>query len=221
MSAVVLPTSMSNASGCASATASAVAIQLAAATSHGRARAAVTDTSSPAVVSTLSGRSPSASSAASSTNRTPSRLVRNASESSAVIVIATAYAGPAPATSRRTPASASRSRHTSNGRETVRSAVPSSQAAFVFAPPMSSASTGDVRVVPVIDLKDGTAVHAVRGERERYRPVGDPLSLARRFRDGLGLDELYVAGLAAVAGAGGGDAAGRAPGREGRVGGGA
>ena len=40
MSAVVLPTSISSASGCALATAIAVATQLAAATSHGRARAA-------------------------------------------------------------------------------------------------------------------------------------------------------------------------------------
>lgn len=46
------------------------------------------------------------------------------------------------------------------------------------------------------------AVHAVRGERERYRPVGDPLSLARRFRDRLGLDELYVADLDAITGTG-------------------
>ena len=46
-----------------------------------------------------------------------------------------------------------------------------SQAALVFAPPMSIASVAGVRVVGVIDLKDGTAVHAVRGERERYRPV--------------------------------------------------
>jgi phosphoribosylformimino-5-aminoimidazole carboxamide ribotide isomerase len=69
-----------------------------------------------------------------------------------------------------------------------------------------------MRVVPVIDLKDGTAVHAVRGERERYRPVrsviagdeGDPLVLARAFRSELGLDELYVADLDAIA-AGGGD----------------
>jgi phosphoribosylformimino-5-aminoimidazole carboxamide ribotide isomerase len=61
-----------------------------------------------------------------------------------------------------------------------------------------------MRVVPVIDLKDGTAVHAVRGERERYRPVrDDPLSLARGFRAELGLDELYVADLDAIAGAGG------------------
>jgi phosphoribosylformimino-5-aminoimidazole carboxamide ribotide isomerase len=65
-----------------------------------------------------------------------------------------------------------------------------------------------MRVVPVIDLIDGTAVHAVRGERERYRPVrsviagddGDPLSLARAFRSELGLDELYVADLDAISG---------------------
>jgi phosphoribosylformimino-5-aminoimidazole carboxamide ribotide isomerase len=66
-----------------------------------------------------------------------------------------------------------------------------------------------MRVAGVIDLKDGTAVHAVRGERERYRPVrsviggGDPLSLARAFRSELGLDELYVADLDAIGGDGG------------------
>jgi HisA/HisF family protein len=67
-----------------------------------------------------------------------------------------------------------------------------------------------MRVVPVIDLKAGTAVHAVRGERERYRPVrsviagadGDPLALARAFRAELGLDELYVADLDAIGGEG-------------------
>jgi phosphoribosylformimino-5-aminoimidazole carboxamide ribotide isomerase len=66
-----------------------------------------------------------------------------------------------------------------------------------------------MRVVGVIDLKDGTAVHAVRGERERYRPVsgviggddGDALALARGFR-ALGLDELYVADLDAITGRG-------------------
>src|SRR3954453_13556270 len=217
-SAVVLPTSMSSASGYASATASAVAIQLAAATSHGRARASPIGTSSPAVVSTLSGRSPSASSAAARTNATPSRFVRNASDSSAVMVIATASASAASAaTSRSTAVSASRSRQTSNGRETVRSEVPWSQAAFVFAPPMSTASVAGVRVVGVIDLKAGAAVHAVRGERERYRPIGDPLPLARRFRDALGLDELYVADLDAITGGGDNDGVIRALAREARV----
>ena len=70
-----------------------------------------------------------------------------------------------------------------------------------------------MRVVGVIDLKDGTAVHAVRGERERYRPIGDALSLARRF----GLDELYVADLDAITGAGGNDAVIRALACEARV----
>jgi phosphoribosylformimino-5-aminoimidazole carboxamide ribotide isomerase len=55
-----------------------------------------------------------------------------------------------------------------------------------------------MRVIPVIDLKGGAAVHAVRGERERYRPLGDPLAVARAF----GAGELYVADLDAIAGAG-------------------
>ncbi len=87
----------------------------------------------------------------------------------------------------------------------------------MFAPPMSTASVAGVRVVGVIDLKAGAAVHAVRGERERYRPVGDPLSLARTFRDALGLDELYVADLDAIGGGGGQDAIIAALAREARV----
>jgi len=67
-----------------------------------------------------------------------------------------------------------------------------------------------MRVVGVIDLKDGMAVHAVRGERERYRPVssalggadGDAPALARGFRAQLGLEEVYVADLDAIAGGG-------------------
>jgi HisA/HisF family protein len=86
---------------------------------------------------------------------------------------------------------------------------------LVFAPPMSTASVAaavaGMRVVGVIDLKDGTAVHAVRGERERYRPVrsaiggddGDALALARGFRDALGIEEVYVADLDAIVGRGG------------------
>jgi phosphoribosylformimino-5-aminoimidazole carboxamide ribotide isomerase len=70
-----------------------------------------------------------------------------------------------------------------------------------------------MRVVGVIDLKAGAAVHAVRGERERYRPIGDPLTLARRFR----LEELYVADLDAISGAGDNDAVIRALAREARV----
>jgi phosphoribosylformimino-5-aminoimidazole carboxamide ribotide isomerase len=64
-----------------------------------------------------------------------------------------------------------------------------------------------MRVIPVIDLMNGAAVHAVRGERERYRPLGskiaagsDPVQVARAVREALGLDELYVADLDAIAG---------------------
>jgi phosphoribosylformimino-5-aminoimidazole carboxamide ribotide isomerase len=74
-----------------------------------------------------------------------------------------------------------------------------------------------LRVVGVIDLKGGAAVHAVRGERERYRPVGDPLSLARTFRDAIGLEELYVADLDAIGGGGVQDTVIAALAREARV----
>jgi phosphoribosylformimino-5-aminoimidazole carboxamide ribotide isomerase len=74
-----------------------------------------------------------------------------------------------------------------------------------------------MRVVPVIDLQNGTAVHAVRGERERYRPRGDPLAIARGVRDALGLDELYVADLDAIEGRGDNHAVIRALASEARV----
>ncbi|HEX9116770.1 MAG TPA: HisA/HisF-related TIM barrel protein [Anaerolineae bacterium] len=64
-----------------------------------------------------------------------------------------------------------------------------------------------MRVIPVIDLKEGIAVHAVRGERAGYRPVtgalvtdGHPQRLALALRERLGLNELYVADLDAIAG---------------------
>jgi phosphoribosylformimino-5-aminoimidazole carboxamide ribotide isomerase len=62
------------------------------------------------------------------------------------------------------------------------------------------------RVIPVLDVKDGLAVHAVAGQRSHYRPVrsllhpsADPLALARAYRDILGLRELYLADLGAIA----------------------
>jgi phosphoribosylformimino-5-aminoimidazole carboxamide ribotide isomerase len=64
-----------------------------------------------------------------------------------------------------------------------------------------------MRVIPVIDLKGGVAVHAVRGDRERYRPLrsriadgAEPVDVTRAVRERLGLDELYVADLDAIAG---------------------
>ena len=81
-----------------------------------------------------------------------------------------------------------------------------------------------MRVVPVIDLKGGVAVHAVRGDRERYRPLrsriaegSDPVHLACTVRDRFGLDELYVADLDAIAGGPGSADVVTALAREGRV----
>jgi phosphoribosylformimino-5-aminoimidazole carboxamide ribotide isomerase len=67
-----------------------------------------------------------------------------------------------------------------------------------------------MRVIGVVDLAHGGAVHASGGQREHYAPVsavagssieaGDALALARAFIEDLGLSELYVADLDAIAG---------------------
>jgi phosphoribosylformimino-5-aminoimidazole carboxamide ribotide isomerase len=66
-----------------------------------------------------------------------------------------------------------------------------------------------VRVIGVLDVVRGTAVHARGGIRRDYAPVseaagvvvnGDPVALAHVYLDTLGLQELYVADLDAIAG---------------------
>ena len=66
-----------------------------------------------------------------------------------------------------------------------------------------------MRLIPVIDLKAGLVVHAVKGERENYRPLQsilcdspEPGEVARSFRDKLGLTEIYIADLDAIQGTG-------------------
>src|SRR5690349_15781365 len=62
-------------------------------------------------------------------------------------------------------------------------------------------------VIGVIDLLDGRAVHARRGDRHRYSPIaipevpdGDPVGLADFYVNQLGLTTVYVADLNAIAG---------------------
>jgi phosphoribosylformimino-5-aminoimidazole carboxamide ribotide isomerase len=65
-----------------------------------------------------------------------------------------------------------------------------------------------VRIIGVVDLLAGRAVHARAGQRETYRPVqsvagtaiesGDALALARTYVVHLGLTELYAADLDAI-----------------------
>jgi phosphoribosylformimino-5-aminoimidazole carboxamide ribotide isomerase len=67
-----------------------------------------------------------------------------------------------------------------------------------------------LRIIGVLDLRNGHAVHARAGDREQYRPVqsvageaiepGDAEALARIYRDRLRLHELYVADLDAIEG---------------------
>ena len=67
-----------------------------------------------------------------------------------------------------------------------------------------------MRVLGVLDLLNGRAVHARAGARERYEPVclvagapiqaGDAQAIARTYRDRLGVTELYAADLDAIMG---------------------
>ncbi|AMV36861.1 HisA/HisF-related TIM barrel protein [Planctomyces sp. SH-PL62] len=61
------------------------------------------------------------------------------------------------------------------------------------------------QVIPVLDVLGGQAVHAVGGDRARYRPLRSILhpspglrELARAFRDSLGLATVYLADLDAI-----------------------
>lgn len=64
-----------------------------------------------------------------------------------------------------------------------------------------------MRIIPVLDLKQGLAVHAVAGQRDRYAPLcskwsdsADPVDVALRWREQFGFAECYVADLDAIAG---------------------
>ncbi len=63
------------------------------------------------------------------------------------------------------------------------------------------------RVIPVIDLKGGMAVHAVGGRRDQYRPLRSlwqaspsPIALGAALRAGLWIDRIYLADLDAITG---------------------
>ena len=65
-----------------------------------------------------------------------------------------------------------------------------------------------MRIIPVIDLRGGEAVHGVGGNRARYAPVqsvisptlGDAVSLAQAYAAVLRTSEMYVADLDAIGG---------------------
>ena len=62
-----------------------------------------------------------------------------------------------------------------------------------------------MRIIPVMDLKNGQVVHAVAGERKSYAPVqsqiaasSSPLEVAEAFREEFGFEDLYIADLDAI-----------------------
>ena len=64
-----------------------------------------------------------------------------------------------------------------------------------------------MRVIPVLDLKDGEVVRGVAGRRQEYRPIRSrlsdssrPVDVAGAFRERLNLRDLYLADLNAIAG---------------------
>ncbi len=63
-----------------------------------------------------------------------------------------------------------------------------------------------MKVIPVLDVLNGLAVHAIRGQRENYRPLrsvffpsSDPVTIASLFKS-VGFDSLYLADLDAIQG---------------------
>jgi len=79
---------------------------------------------------------------------------------------------------------------------------------FGTASPLARASISrPLRIIPVIDLKDGVVVRGVAGKRSEYRPLvsplcqsPEPLAVAQALVNKFCRPELYVADLDAIAG---------------------
>jgi len=63
-----------------------------------------------------------------------------------------------------------------------------------------------MEIIPVIDILKGKVVKAIKGERSKYFPLedsslamsSDPLIMASVFKQGLGLNKLYIADLDSI-----------------------
>ncbi|MFG1342055.1 HisA/HisF-related TIM barrel protein [Xanthobacter autotrophicus] len=67
-----------------------------------------------------------------------------------------------------------------------------------------------MQLIPVVDLKGGCVVHAVRGDRDAYRPIHTPIAATSAAEDVVAgllalapFRTLYIADLDAIAGTGG------------------
>jgi phosphoribosylformimino-5-aminoimidazole carboxamide ribotide isomerase len=64
-----------------------------------------------------------------------------------------------------------------------------------------------MKIIPVIDVMNGIAVHAVGGKRERYKPLRsvlcpdpNPVMISTRLKSEFGFSTLYMADLDAISG---------------------
>ncbi len=64
-----------------------------------------------------------------------------------------------------------------------------------------------MKIIPVLDLKNGQIVRGIAGQRETYQPIVSqlthtthPLEVAKAFRDAFGLSLFYLADLDAISG---------------------
>jgi phosphoribosylformimino-5-aminoimidazole carboxamide ribotide isomerase len=71
---------------------------------------------------------------------------------------------------------------------------------------ISKAEANALKIIPVVDVLGGIAVHAIRGKRKEYQPLKsvlcastDPVEVAAALK-ALGFSELYVADLDAITG---------------------
>ena len=75
---------------------------------------------------------------------------------------------------------------------------------FLIVPRNQHRGRSKLKIIPVLDILNGVAVHAVRGKRQNYKPLksvicasADPIEVAMAFQQ-LGFAELYLADLDAI-----------------------
>ena len=61
------------------------------------------------------------------------------------------------------------------------------------------------KIIPVIDVLNSEAVHAIKGERERYKPLKavwinncDPIKIVKKLKDDYEIKDIYIADLDAI-----------------------
>jgi phosphoribosylformimino-5-aminoimidazole carboxamide ribotide isomerase len=72
---------------------------------------------------------------------------------------------------------------------------------------LAKGALSHLRIIPVMDLLDGSVVHAKRGERNKYQPIrsvlsssAEPVEVAKTLYKEFKFKELYVADLDAIQG---------------------